>query len=110
MTLLAQSTTGDIFVSVLLVLLGGLLVVILIAAVRKWMMKADETDLVNPTGFNLSDLRKLKNEGQMTDEEFERAKAQIIAAAHKASTKPAPAAGIDPQPKDPTPPPAVGGE
>lgn len=48
---------------------------------RRWY-RTDET--AAPIGFTLGDLRRLHREGQMTDEEFERAKAQIIAGARRA--------------------------
>jgi len=39
----------------------------------------------NSAGFSLSDLRALHKTGQISDEEFERTRAQIIAASQKAS-------------------------
>ena len=53
------------------------------------------------TGFTLSDLRKLHRDGQMSDEEFERAKTKIVAAARKAAERDAPAPEQDGQDSDP---------
>jgi len=38
-------------------------------------------------GFTLSDLRQLHKSGQMSDEEFERAKAKVVEAARRASER-----------------------
>ena len=69
--------------------------IVLFAAVawlRKWSRRPDES---LGTGFTLADLRQLHRSGQMTDEEFERAKAKIIQSAQAAAqrlnpTKPTP--------------------
>ena len=61
--------------------------------VRRRLTKPDETSGV---GFTLSDLRQLHKSGQMSDEEFERAKAKVVEAAKKAAerdAKPPPAGG-----------------
>src|SRR5690554_1191289 len=66
----------------LLVLLG--LVVIAAAAalwLRRWYRSDQSTAAI---GFTLGDLRRLHREGQMTDDEFERAKARMIAGAKRA--------------------------
>jgi hypothetical protein len=52
---------------------------------RKWMTAEDST---SGTGFTLSDLRRLHKEGKMTDEEFERAKSQMLGALKAAADKP----------------------
>src|SRR4051794_14885913 len=59
------------------------------------------------TGFTLSDLRQLHKAGQMTDEEFERAKAKIVAAGkQKAAQVQKPLAGRrQPPPPPPSSPP-----
>lgn len=70
----------DLFKSV-----GGALLALAIVAVvgwvaitriRAWMRQTDDID----EGFTLADLRRLHREGQLSDEEFERAQAQIISA------------------------------
>ena len=48
------------------------------------------------TGFTLSDLRQLHKSGQMTDEEFDRAKARVVDAARRAALRDAPAPGKGP--------------
>ena len=49
-------------------------------------------------GFTLSDLRRLHREGQMSDEEFERAKAKIVEAARRTADRDA-AAKADTPPR-----------
>jgi hypothetical protein len=57
--------------------------------VRRRLANPDETA---GTGFTLSDLRRLHKSGQMSDEEFERAKAQVVDAARRATAREAAAA------------------
>jgi hypothetical protein len=78
-----------------------------ISKLRQWMREDDAP--ASPIGFTLSDLRQLHKQGQMTDEEFERAKAKIVGSA-KAMTSRMP----DPLARDrgggggkPQPPPAA---
>ena len=52
--------------------------------VRRRLTKPDETA---GTGFTLSDLRQLHKTGQMSDEEFERAKAKVVDAARRATAR-----------------------
>lgn len=48
--------------------------------VRKRMNDAmRETGVGSPADFTLSDLRRMRSEGQITEEEFERAKGRIVA-------------------------------
>src|SRR5438105_14670781 len=67
--------------ALLILLVVGWLVV---AWVKKWMATPDETQ---PTGFTLSDLRRLHRGGQMTDDEFERAKEAIVGATRRAAER-----------------------
>ena len=57
------------------------LIVIGFVGVSWYRNRLKETDTAPAAGFTLSDLRKLHKSGQMTDEEYERAKAKIIAVA-----------------------------
>ena len=56
-----------------------------ISRLRQWM-REDDTP-VSGIGFTLSDLRQIHKQGQMTDEEFERAKAKIIGSAKQMAAK-----------------------
>jgi len=56
-----------------------------ISRLRQWL-KEDDTPAPG-IGFTLSDLRQLHKQGQMTDEEFERAKAKIIGGAKAMAAK-----------------------
>jgi hypothetical protein len=98
-SILAQSdsSAADIFLWSLLLLvfvLGGFVVVVFL---RKKM--SPNEDFHGP-GFTLSDLRQMHKKGQMSDEEFERAKIALLG-----SMKNMPAKSADViQPKDLTPP------
>jgi hypothetical protein len=67
---------------VLIAALAGLFVAV--SWLRKWMK---EDDVSAPVGFTLSDLRQLHKSGQMTTEEFERAKAKMVAATQAAMAR-----------------------
>ena len=83
---LAQSARGMASVFfwslalIALVLVGFFAVVKL----RQWLKSDDEPV---GTGFSLSDLRQLHRQGMMTDEEFERAKGQILTGAKAMAAK-----------------------
>ena len=56
-----------------------------ISRLRQWMR---DDDMPAPgIGFTLSDLRQLHKQGQMTDEEFERAKSKIVGGAKAMAAK-----------------------
>jgi uncharacterized membrane protein len=56
-----------------------------ISKLRQWMR---DDDMPAPgIGFTLSDLRQLHKQGQMTDEEFERAKSKIVGGAKAMAAK-----------------------
>jgi len=76
---------GAIFIwsLVLVAFLMGMF--LLVSHIKRWV-KSPEPSI--GTGFTLSDLRQLHKSGQMSDEEFDKAKARIIEAAQKASAKP----------------------
>jgi hypothetical protein len=83
--LLAQSDSiaQPLIWSVILIVI----LMILFAAVglyRKWM-KSEDTG--GGEGFTLSDLRRLHKSGQMTDEEFEKAKKVLIGSVKSAAEK-----------------------
>jgi hypothetical protein len=54
-----------------------------ISRIRAWMKAPDATE----EGFTLADLRRLHREGSLSDEEFERAHAQIISAVRRKPSK-----------------------
>jgi hypothetical protein len=66
---------------VLVVLLIGFVVV---TQVKRRMQKLDEPA---GSGFSLSDLRRLHREGQMSAEEFEKAKVKVVEAARRAAER-----------------------
>jgi hypothetical protein len=95
-TLLAASSRGgggdtsDV-IKYILLWSGGLVVVIVLgmwAAAhlkRRYQQHSDQAS--SAAGFTLSDLRQLHRSGQMTDEEFARAKAKVVEAARRASER-----------------------
>ncbi len=68
-----------------LVLIGVLAVGLVV--VSKVKRRLQEPDQPSSMGFTLSDLRQLHKSGQMTDEEFEKAKAKVVEAAKKAAER-----------------------
>ena len=69
---------------VLIVLAGGAFFGV--KALTQWMR--EEQDQPLGVGFTLSDLRQLHKSGQMSSEEFEKAKAILLAAAQKPNVTP----------------------
>ena len=55
-----------------------LLMFAVVVAVRRYLNRDNEEAGAQSAGFTLSDLRSLHRQGRMTDDEFERAKAQMI--------------------------------
>lgn len=87
---LAQSTSYlPVMLSVAAVLAAGLVLVVLAAWARRRLV-ARKDDPITATGFSLSDLRRLRDEGKMSPEEYERARQLIVATAQKAVAKQAP--------------------
>ena len=83
----------------------GILVVVLVLAmvIVTWVKKRlKDSDEPVSSGFTLSDLRQLHKSGQMSDEEFERAKAKVVEAARRATERQAARrAGVTPDVKNP---------
>ena len=80
----ANQTSSIVLWSLLLI---GLIVAgwLTVWQVRRRLQR-DETPLGN-AGFTLSDLRQLHKSGQMSDEEFDRAKARVVDAARRAAER-----------------------
>jgi hypothetical protein len=87
--LLADTATKDndyksiffwsfVLIVLLLIAFGGY------SYLKKWMNSADEP---MPTGFTLSDMRELHRQGKMSTEEFEQARAKMVAAAKRMTEK-----------------------
>ena len=76
-----------------LVLIAFIVVAFLVVMqLRKWLQSDDAP--VGGIGFTLGDLRQLHREGKMTDEEFEKARAKMMAGAKAMAEKlPDPLAG-----------------
>ena len=87
---LAQDTTGAADALIWSAVVLGVCVAMfwLISVIRKRLRDTTISD-VPPAGFTLSDLRRLHESGQMNDEEFERAKAKLLAVTKFAANAPA---------------------
>jgi hypothetical protein len=107
----ANHTTSIVFWSLSLI---GLIVAgwLTVWHVKRRLQKTDE--VLGNAGFTLSDLRQMHKSGQMTDEEFEKAKGKVLDAARRAALRDAETAGkaqsagrrprptaIDPSPRRP---------
>ena len=79
-----ESSEGAIFfwALLLLVLVIGLFVVV--AILRKKMSPNED---FHGVGFTLADLRQLRKRGQMSDEEFEKAKSALLSSINKLPAK-----------------------
>jgi hypothetical protein len=62
-------------------------VVVGLVVVSKVKKRLQEPDQPVSVGFTLSDLRQLHKSGQMSDEEYERAKAKVVDAAKRAAQR-----------------------
>lgn len=71
---------GSLALIIILIVLFGALM-----AYRRWL-NTDDTN--GSEGFTLSDLRRLHKAGQMTDAEYEKAKAVLIGSIKAAAEKP----------------------
>ncbi len=60
---------------------------IIVGRVKKRMKDEIDTTPEASAGFTLSDLRQMHRDGQISDEEFERAKAKIVEAARRAAER-----------------------
>jgi hypothetical protein len=85
--MLAQMSTEQ--VTRLLIWSGVLFGVLIVAAVvvNKVKRRLQQPDEPISAGFTLSDLRALHKSGQMSDEEFERAKEKVVEAARRAAER-----------------------
>ena len=75
----------DVFVGaffLVILLVGGF---IALMYVKKWLKEQEEPG--GDIGFTLGDLRRLHQNGQMSDEEFEKARVQMIAATQRAAER-----------------------
>ena len=89
--LLAVSTEFDVFT--VLAWSAGLIVLLVVGMVfalrlkRRMKQHDDEAAAVPAAGFTLSDLRQMHRAGQLTEEEFNKAKEKIVLAAQKAAER-----------------------
>ena len=92
-TLLQSSPGRDVPVLKIILLSLGILAAVtvglLVVQRIKKQLQTDDDDVAGKLtgGFTLSDLRQLHKAGEMSDEEFERAKAKIIDAAKRAAER-----------------------
>ena len=101
---LAANTTSGFDVFTVLLWSAALIVLLVIGmafALRlKRRLKAEDDPAAVPAaGFTLSDLRQMHRAGQLTEEEFTKAKEKIVAAAQKAAERASPKGETSP-PRD----------
>jgi len=88
--IVAQYSASD---TVYVIIWSSVLVVLLVlgfgllSAVKKKMRNDEVSAPGAAAGFTLADLRQMHREGQLNEEEFERAKEKIIGAARKGARK-----------------------
>jgi len=81
--LIAQAAAGEDSSSIYLWTMVLLVVVLLLFGAVAWVRKRlSPNEDFHGEGFTLSDLRQMHKDGKLTDEEFERAKAKMVAAMH----------------------------
>ncbi len=73
---------ADVLPALLLLIAFTIVGGVIILALRRKLKNPPLTNIA----FTLGDLKKLRNEGAITDEEYERAKQSIIAAVKKTTT------------------------
>ena len=114
-TLAQNSGTASVFVwsfiLIILIVIGAAGVMRL----RRWLKEDDAP--TGGIGFTLSDLRELHKQGQMTDAEFERARAKMVEAGRAMAAKmphplarPSNSSGQNRPPRRPQPPGIDGGD
>ena len=96
--LFADADVSSFFLPILGMLVIIALLIGAIAVIRKYMM-APTHDEASPAGFSLGSLRQLVRDGKMSQEEFDKAKAQIIAATQRATDRKAADLTPAPEPK-----------
>jgi hypothetical protein len=79
-----ESSVGWVILSSLVLLV---LVLVLFGAVMVLRKKMSPDEDFHGAGFSLSDLRAMHKKGQMSDEEFSRAKMALLATMNKAPAK-----------------------
>lgn len=65
----------DVVLSLVLIMLGAAVIALVGFLMHRWMRRPDEPAAT----FGLAELRLMHREGKLTDEEFERAKAVMVA-------------------------------
>jgi hypothetical protein len=83
--LLADGETGAVLIGSVIVLIIAVVGFLGVKWISKWMKNQDDPTV--GTGFTLSDLRQLHKSGKMSAEEFEKAKAILLATAAKPVVK-----------------------
>ena len=84
--MIAQSSDVPSVVVWSLILIGVIIASFYaVMRLRRWLKEEDIAE--GSVGFTLSDLRELHRRGDMTTEEFEKAKSQMLAAGKAATSK-----------------------
>jgi hypothetical protein len=86
MVVLAETSLAGVIIWCV-VLIAALIAGLVFALRLKRRYTAEDDAPATASGFTLSDLRQMHKLGQLTDEEFERAKEKVVAAAKKAAER-----------------------
>ena len=82
LTALGQAWDAAAVLRAVAMLAGGLLVLIAaVVLVRKWLIGRDEVD--QAPGFTLADMRRLRDEGELSEQEYQRIRARLIGEARR---------------------------
>ena len=92
MNILAEADYFRLFMGGLMVLLIIGILIGAVGLVRRAMFSDEVVPDETGAGFTLGSLRQLVRDGKMTQEEFEKAKAQIVEATQRAAERKAPVA------------------
>jgi len=92
------SSVADILLYLGIIVAAAIVLVIVGVIVRKRFQDDDAPAM--PTAFTLSDLRQMHQQGQLTDEEFDRAKKAMLARSRAAYQGDEPEPDDQPEPTD----------
>ncbi len=80
---IASADASDAIVPTLILLAIVAVLIAVIALSRRYLFKGEDLGDDPLAGFSLGSLRQLVKEGKMTPEEYEKAKSQLVQAAHR---------------------------
>jgi|SRR5271155_225245 len=107
--MLADMDFGDVFSVIIWCAVTLVLCVAAYLGARRIKLWLSEPEDISATGFGFSDLRELQRQGKITAEEYEKARAKMLASAKEMTDKLPPALAGRKQPPTSPPPASPGG-